>query len=214
MQENKKVTYRQLKKGQEIKGFEADMFHSEFTAYVKEVNPAYVTVEKWKIGGTEERIRSDATFLVPMAEEEIIEKYTEDAGKLVQAMQNSMNADEIGYKEMWNGWLSSDPWEMAQLCKKKKVTVIGHCRDIIPKTSYSGDVLDVGICAVDEDGERFWCHFRSRDVEMMRRIWEKRQQFAKEGKLGSVVSMTKIKFAVMDEMYDESHIFSENGGEE
>ena len=61
-----------------------------------------------------------------------------------------MYRDEIGEKEMWNAWLSSDPWEMAQLCKEKKVTVLGHCKDIAPKQAmFSGDLLDIGVCADD-----------------------------------------------------------------
>ncbi len=26
---------------------------------------------------------------------------------------------------------------------------------------FSGDTLDVGVCAEYDDGERIWCHFRS-----------------------------------------------------
>lgn len=92
-----------------------------------------------------------------------------------------MYRDEIGEKEMWNAWLSSDPWEMAQLCKEKKVTVLGHCKDIAPKQAmFSGDLLDIGVCAEDEDGYRFWCHFRSSDIDIMKKRYQRYQEYKKK----------------------------------
>lgn len=89
--------------------------------------------------------------------------------------------DEIGEKEMWNARLSSDPWEMAQLCKEKKVTVLGHCKDIAPKQAmFSGDLLDIGVCAEDEDGYRFWCHFRSSDIDIMKKRYQRYQEYKKK----------------------------------
>lgn len=32
---------------------------------------------------------------------------------------------------------------------------------------FSGDTLDIGVCAEYEDGERFWCHYRYSDIEKM-----------------------------------------------
>lgn len=75
MTERKKVTYKHLKKGQEIKGVEYENCSSSFIAYVKDINPAFVTVEKWNPGGTEEKINAEAMFLIEMMEEEIREKY-------------------------------------------------------------------------------------------------------------------------------------------
>ena len=87
----------------------------------------------------------------------------------------------IGEKEMWNARLSSDPWEMAQLCKEKKVTVLGHCKDIAPKQAmFSGDLLDIGACAEDEDGYRFWCHFRSSDIDIMKKRYQRYQEYKKK----------------------------------
>lgn len=45
MRKNKEVTYRSLKKGEKISGVTHDNMHCGFVAYVKEVSPAYVTVE-------------------------------------------------------------------------------------------------------------------------------------------------------------------------
>ena len=45
MNDTRKVTYRQLEKGQLIAGTEQGNSRASFKAYVKDVNPAYVTVE-------------------------------------------------------------------------------------------------------------------------------------------------------------------------
>lgn len=185
MGELKYVTYKHLKKGQKVEGAKSGGSSHGFTGYVKEANAAYVIIEMWKPGGREEKYSSELMFGIEMTEEEFKGKYNEDAGKIVKAIQNTMHSDEIGYKEMWNAWLSYDPWEMAQECRKNKLTVLGHCKDIIPKIAmFSGDTLDVGICVEDEDGDRFWCHFRSSDIEIMRRRYEKYQELMKKGKTG------------------------------
>ena len=59
-------------------------------------------------------------------------------------------------------------YEIAKECVKQNMRVIGHSPDIVPKHAmFSGDLLDVGVCAEYEDGERFWCHFRSQDIKEM-----------------------------------------------
>lgn len=45
---------------------------------------------------------------------------------------------------------------------------------------FSGELLDVGICAEDEDGDRFWCHFKSNSVEVMKRRYERYQEQKKK----------------------------------
>lgn len=177
MGESRKVTYRQLKKGQEIKGTESGSCSSGFTAYVKDINPAFVTVEMWRPGGKEEKIDSDAMFLVEMTDEEIRAKYNDKAWEIVQNIQTHLLRHEIGYHEMCNSWLSGNPWELAQACAAQKLSVLGHCKDIIPKTAmFSGDILDVGVCVETEDGDRFWCHFRSGDIWKLVRIYERYQE--------------------------------------
>ena len=183
MEENKSVTYKNLKAGQMINGTEYENSYSSFKGYVKNINPAYVTVEMWRRGGDEKRIDSRSLFLIPMTEDEIIEKYNVAAGKIIEAIKNPMLYDEIGEKEMWNVWLSSNPWEMAQMCKMKKVTVLGHCRDITPKHAmFSGDILDIGVCAEDEDCYRFWCHFKREHIMTMEKRYQRYQEYRKQGK--------------------------------
>lgn len=43
--ERKQVTYKQLKKGQEIREIRGENETRMFRAYVKDINPSYVTVE-------------------------------------------------------------------------------------------------------------------------------------------------------------------------
>lgn len=178
MTENKQVTYKHLKKGQKISGIKSENTTAGFDAYVKEVNPAFVTVEMWRPGGREEKINSDVIFLIELTVEEFREKYNEKARNVVQNIQTVMLYDEIGYHEMCNSWLSSDPWELTQACISKKLSVLGHCKDIIPKRAmFSRDRLDVGVCVENEDGDKFWCHFRSEDIQVLVRRYERYQEW-------------------------------------
>jgi hypothetical protein len=62
MTEEKYVTYRHLKKGQEISGAKQGNSWHSFKGYVKEVNAAYVILELWNPGGPEERFPSEETL--------------------------------------------------------------------------------------------------------------------------------------------------------
>lgn len=166
--EEKLVTYKNLKIGQEIKGTENGGAFRMFSAYVKAINPAYVTVEIWGKGGEEEKIDASFMFRVEMTEEEFQRKYRSGAREVLLGIQNKLNRDELGYHEMWNAWLYGSPYEIASYCAKNKMKVVGYSSDITPKHSmFSGDILDVGVCAEYEDGERFWCHYRSEDIKKM-----------------------------------------------
>lgn len=166
--EEKAVTYKNLKVGQKIKGTEfAGGFHG-FSAFVKAVNPAYVTVEMWRKGGNVEKIDASLMFRIEMTEEEFKEKYRDEAKEVIKGIQNKLHGDELGYHEMWNAWLYGTPYEIASYCVKNKMKVVGHSSDITPKHAmFSGEVLDVGVCAEYEDGERLWCHYRSEDIKKM-----------------------------------------------
>ncbi len=168
MIENKLVTYKHLRVGQEIKGTEGGGSNRYFSAIVKSINPAYVTVEMWRKGGDEEKIDASLMFRVEMTEEEFKVKYHDKAKEVLMAIQNRLNGDELGYHEMCNSWLYGTPYEMACYCLKNNMEVVGHSADIIPKRAmFSGDILDVGVCAEYEDGKRVWCHYRSEDIKKM-----------------------------------------------
>ena len=166
--EEKKITYKHLKIGQKIKGTEGNGCFSRFSAFVKAVNPAYVTVSKWEKDGPEEKLDASLLFLVEMSEEEFKAKYREKAKDILKNIQNTLHGDELGYHEMWNAWLFGSPYEIAQTCMKEKINIVGHSTDIILKHAMFGDdVFDIGVCAENEDGERFWCHFNSDDIKKM-----------------------------------------------
>ena len=166
MKDTKIVTYKQLKPGQKIEGWTDGHWNHMSTATVKDVNPAFVTVMKF--GTEEEKIRSDCMFTVELSDAEFKAKYHAMAKEIVKNIQTKLQQYEIGYHEMWNAWVSFDPYEMAAYCKKDNMKIVGHCTDILPKTAmFSGDTLDIGVCAEYEDGEKFWCHARSSDLWKM-----------------------------------------------
>lgn len=166
--ENKLVTYKHLKVGQEINGTKGGGLRSAFCAIVKSINPAYVTVEMWREGGREEKIDASLMFEIEMTEEEFNAKYREKAKEVLRGIQNKLHGDELGYHELWNAWLYGTPYEIAKECIANNMKVIGYSPDILPKhTMLSGDLLDIGVCAEYDDGERFWCHFRSDDIKKM-----------------------------------------------
>jgi len=160
MREEKSVTYKNLKVGQEIQGTQDGNSHSSFSAIVKDVNSAFVTIWMWGKKDREEKINSDVMFYVKMTEDEFKEKYSEKAKEVMKNIQNKLIHDEIGYHEMWNSWLYGTPYEIAQECASHNLKVIGHCTDIAPKQSLiTDDTYDIGVCAEYDDGERIWCHF-------------------------------------------------------
>ena len=164
--ENKYVTYKNLKIGQEIKGTRDGDCTCGFTAYVKDINSAFVTVEMWRKGGEEKKINSDVMFSVEMTEKEFNDKYRYKALDVIKNIQNKLYKDQIGYHEMWNSWLYGNPFEIASVCIKHDISIVGHCTDIVHKVNvFSGEELDIGVCAEYSDGERFWCHFSSKMIE-------------------------------------------------
>lgn len=166
--EDKLVTYKHLKVGQKINGTKGGGSSRGFLAYVKSINPAYITVELWGRGGDEEKIDASFMFRVEMTEDEFREKYRSKAREVLKGIQNKLHGDELGYHEMWNAWLYGTPYEIASYCIKNNMKVVGHSTDITPKTAmFSGDTLDAGVCAEYEDGERIWCHFRTEDIRKM-----------------------------------------------
>lgn len=106
-------------------------------------------------------------FMVELTREEFEKKYLKRARDVYANIQNRLAKYEIGTHEMWNGWLSGDPYEMAQYETRDGFKVVGYCPDIVPKTSWFGDSLDVGVCIEYEDGNRYWCHYRMSQINEM-----------------------------------------------
>lgn len=182
MYENKKVTWRCLSVGQQVEGWsQANTSHSAI-ATVAAMNPAFVTL---MVFGTQEtRVPSEETmFEVKMTEEEFHQKYQTAAVEIVRAVQQVLPRDFIGYHEMWNAWVSYDPYEMAAACKEHELKVIGHCTDVTPKHNLidSSVVQDIGICAeYEKGGDRIWCHWSTKDLNYLLSRWERRRRTGKE----------------------------------
>lgn len=171
MEESKDVTYKNLQIGQEIRGHKLGGLSSSYRAIVKAINPCEITVSMW--GKYEEKIDSSSLFQVKLTDEEFKDKYRKKAKEALDSFKNKLHRDEIGYHEMWNAWLCGTPYEIAQYCVKDNIKVVGYCSDIIPKTAmFSGDTLDIGVCAEYEDGERFWCHYKYSDIERMFKVYK------------------------------------------
>ncbi|MHB8061345.1 MAG: hypothetical protein ACYDG2_01740 [Ruminiclostridium sp.] len=155
MTEKKQVTYKHLKKEQEIHGWAIGNSTSMCTAIVKDKNPAFVSVLVW--GERPEKVPSEGTmFIVDRTEQEIQRKYAIDAVKVVKAFHTKLADYEIGYHEMWNAWTGTNPYEFAQMCRNHKLTILGVCENVWQPSR--GNDRYVGVCVMDEDGDKFWCH--------------------------------------------------------
>lgn len=169
MRETKKVGYRALKEGQEIKGFELGGTQAGFTAFVKSASISGVVVNKWKSNGVEETIDSSAMFLVEMTDDELLRKYESEIKEILTSIQNRLTKDQLGYKEQWNSWLYGDPAEMAAYTVKDKFKIVGYSEEITPKHSmFTGDIMEIGICGEYQDSHnRFWCHYSYKNLAIL-----------------------------------------------
>lgn len=166
--EKKYVTYRHLKKGQEICGYKSGGCDASFSAIIEEINPAFVKVLKW--GKTPEEIPSEGTgFAVYMSEDEFRAKYRLEAINIMRALENKLDDYEIGYHEQWNSWISYDIYELARNCKENNIKIIGLCESVYQR--YKDD-KDIGICVEDEEGKKFWCHASERILSRMIKMYK------------------------------------------
>jgi len=153
----KMLTWRNLKPGMEINGWHEGSHARMARSKVVSANPAFVMLLVF--GTREEKVSSSCMFEVNLTKEELNEKFGEAAKAILKSITNVVEGD-IGYHEMWNAWLTNDPVEMAITAAERNIKIVGHSTNIAPKRSFlGGDLLDCGVVAEDEDGERFWCHW-------------------------------------------------------
>lgn len=176
----KEVTYKHLRVGQKIEGVKTGGTYEGFTGYVDEINPAFVTVAMWRVDGRKVKYSTGHIFVVEMTEDEYRERWNKKAGEIVKALQNRMSLDEIGGHSMYNAWISTNLWEMAEACERKKLHLLGYCPDIPSRHSVSGYLLDIGFCVETEEGDRFWCHARSSNLETITRRYQRYQEWRKD----------------------------------
>lgn len=158
MHENKYVTWRHLKPGMKIEGYKQGNRFTYSASTVVAANAAFVDLMVFD--KEPKRLNSeDVMFEVEMTEEEFQTKYRKGAAQVIQGILNKITEDQAGGHEMWNSWISYDPYEIAAECAKHEFKVIGHIELSVPKKAmFSGELLEIGICCEYADGNRFWCH--------------------------------------------------------
>lgn len=103
--------------------------------------------------------------------EEMMERYKEDARKILKNIQKELPRVEIGYCEMSHDMLPMDPYEWAKECRLKKIKIIGHCKDVIPYEYSKDSIFDIAICMEDKDGERFSYYYKMSMIKLMLQMY-------------------------------------------
>ena len=137
--------------------------------YVADANVARITLWPVLADGTfnhtsAEYIPSDEfKLIIPMTRKELEDKYHSKAKEVVERLQRTIPLGDIGYHEMWNGWIGCDAFEFAQACVDENFEIVGVCYEIEPKPGVVDLtwMYDIGVVCEYKDGERFWCHYKS-----------------------------------------------------
>jgi hypothetical protein len=156
MSETKYIPVSELKVGMEIKGYKngsTTTFHSADVVSIKN-NTVKLS---W---GDPLKNASDYMFEIELTKEELQEKYKDAIQEIREALNHDLGQVD-GYHEMWNSWLFAyDLAEMASTLNEHKLKIIGYATLTVPKhPMFSDGLLDIGVVAEYEDGERIWCHF-------------------------------------------------------
>lgn len=177
MHEMKKVSHKELRKGQQIKGvakIDGDMQgQSYFSGEVTKVEGfgAYVSV----FGREPKFYGSEYKFLVECTDSEIEAMYKDEAVDRLAGINTKLAEDEIGMHTMYNSWLYSTIYEMAKECKNNGMRIAGYCTDILPKKGmYDNQIYDVGVCIeYDDDFSREWCHYTREHLQELQDEYRK-----------------------------------------
>ena len=156
MREEKYIPLSELKVGMEIQGYKSG---NTTTCCTREI----VTIKGNSVSFNWGDTLNDASkymFAVYMTDEELRKKYSTEIEELKEALNHDLGQVD-GYHEMWNSWLYSS-YNLAQMAselKQNKLKIVGYATLTVPKHSmFSDEVLDIGVVAEYEDGERIWCH--------------------------------------------------------
>lgn len=154
MTETKYIPFSELKVGMEIHGYKKGCSESFCRQEVKSIKKNSVTLS-W--GETLENA-SDYTFSVELTDEELEEKYKDAIQEIKEALNHNLGQVD-GYHEMNNTWLyAGDLAEIASSLNEHNLRIIGYATLSVPKRSMLGNLLDIGVVAEYNDGERIWCH--------------------------------------------------------
>lgn len=154
MTETKYISFSELKVGMEICGYKKGCTESFCRQEVKSIKKNSVTLS-W-----EETLEnaSDYMFSVKLTEEELEEKYKDAIQEIKEALNHDLGQVD-GYHEMNNTWLyAGDLAEIASSLNEHNLRIIGYATLSAPKRSMLGNLLDIGVVAEYNDGERIWCH--------------------------------------------------------
>lgn len=118
----------------------------------------------------------DYDYEVMLTHEEFKAKYEAQAVSVINALKNRVESYELGEHTMDNGWTDIDAYQMAKYCSERNIRPYGVCYNITPRQTFCGELLDVGICAVDADGDKIWCHYKKEWLEEIFDNWEREHE--------------------------------------
>lgn len=156
MTDTKYISFSELSVGMEIKGYKKGC---STTYCTKEI----ISIDTNKISfnyGEPLESASDYIFSIELSDEELIQKYKDDIKEIKEALAHNLGQVD-GYHEMWNSWLygSHRLSVLASTLNENKIRIIGYATLDVPKHSMLSDtLLDIGIVAEYENGDRIWCH--------------------------------------------------------
>ena len=141
-------------------------FSSGATRTIKEFLPEGVKCSNsWT--KQDEIFSYDINIHIDFTEEEIYKRDFDKAREIALAMKHEMYDEGDATHEMWNGWITTDPYKMAKTAKEQDIFVLGWFKLKDYQRRMNG--LDIGIVAEDFNGNRIWCHAKSSWFEK----WEK-----------------------------------------
>ena len=156
MREEKYIPLSELKVGMQIQGYKRGHTTSCCTKEIVDIKDNTVSFN-W---GEALNDASEYMFAIYMTNKELRKKYSAEIEELKEALNHDLGQVD-GYHEMWNTWLYSsyDLAQMASELKQNRLRIIGYATLTVPKHSmFSDNVLDIGVVAEYEDGDRIWCH--------------------------------------------------------
>ena len=163
MSETKYISLSELKVGMEIQGYKKGGTTSCCTKEIVSIKKNTVKFN-W---GDPLKNASDYLFEIKLTEEELQEKYKDAVQEIKEALSHDLGQVD-GYHEMWNSWLCAvSLTEMASQLNEHKLRIIGYATLTSPKRTMFGTLLDIGVVAEYEDGERIWCHTSSEHIKSL-----------------------------------------------
>jgi hypothetical protein len=161
MKNYKVIPIEQCKLGMSFQGIHYPNGRSSWGPTYKIINiekNGIVCIDSWHQSTYLFQFNQGIKIEIPMTQEEIKIRDFDKAKEIAQNLKHEMYNCGDAYHEMWNGWIGTDPYELAQNAKEYNLIILGYFKLEQPKITYAGTILDIGVVVEDEDGDRFWCH--------------------------------------------------------